>query len=106
MKRIMVVLFLAATLYLQGCLALVSGSLGYQEADSKYTKLYNSYKIEQENANIERQKLGVPAEPVKEYSDWIKEQPLSNNEIKVFKSFGVISDKDAAEIKALRKMEK
>ena len=89
MKKSAAIFLLCATLFMQGCLAFAASQLGYFEAKSKYTKLYDNYKSERVKAN----------EPVEKFNDWIKEQPLKSNEIKVFKNNGVISPEDAKEIK-------
>lgn len=107
MNRIIVILILISIPLLQG-LALVAGSAGYAEAKSRYSKLYGVYKSEIEKANIEKEKNGLPQEQIKEFNEWIKEQPLTANEIKIFKNFRIISPEDARSIKereALKKRE-
>lgn len=95
-RKIAVILLLPAAILLEGCLAFMASQLGYMEAKEKYSKLYDNYKSGQREVN----------QPVKEFNDWIKEQPLNSNEIKVFKYRGVISSQDARDIRERETMEK
>lgn len=79
-------------IFLNGCAAMIASQFGYAEAKNKYSPLYDDYRIEQ----------GQKDEPVQEFNDWIKDQPLTSNEIKVFKIRGVISPEEA---KAIRERE-
>lgn len=106
MKRLTAAMLMCSVLFLQGCAVCAASSLGYMEAKPKYSKLYDAYKLEAENTNIEREKNGEPAEPVKEFKEWLKEQPLKSYEIKVFKNFGVISAQDAKDIKERQALER
>ncbi|MDP2941838.1 MAG: hypothetical protein Q8N85_06290 [Candidatus Omnitrophota bacterium] len=96
-------LLLVTVILLQGCVAFWASQLGYQEARGKYAPLYDGYKLEQEAINLERSKQGLPAEQVLEFKDWLKEQPLNNREIRLFRTFGVISPQEADEMKRQRK---
>lgn len=98
-RRAMLILLLLAVPFMQGCAVTAASALGYWEANSKYTKLYNNYKAEQESSG----------RSVTEYKKWLKEQPLSRRELKIFKMYGTISEKDAKEIvitEELEEMEK
>ncbi len=95
MKKAMLVLILAMAILLQGCVPFMAFQLGYMEAQAKYSKLYDAYKTEQENTN----------QQVLEFNDWLKDQPLTSNEIKVFKYRGVISPEDARDIRERKAME-
>jgi len=97
------ILLAVLVIFLPGCVAFLAGQLGYQEANEKYTRLYDTYKIEKETINIERIKLGLPPEPVEEFKVWLKTQPLNNREIRLFKHFGVLSPQEANEMKQARK---
>lgn len=82
--------------FLQGCMAFLASQAGYQEANSRYSGQYNDYKLEQEKAE----------QPAKAYADWLKEQPLTNNEVKLFRIYGVITPQEAKDIKERQAMEK
>jgi len=99
MKKNTQILILCTVFFLQGCIPFIASQLGYVEAKAKYTKLYDTYKIEQEEINMGREKNGLAPVPVKEYRVWLKEQPLKSNEIKVFKNNGLISAEEAKSIK-------
>ncbi|MBL7151790.1 MAG: hypothetical protein ISS89_04275 [Candidatus Omnitrophica bacterium] len=88
-RRAILILLLLAVPFMQGCAVTAASALGYWEASSKYTKLYNNYKAEQESSGW----------PVTEYKEWLKEQPLSRRELKIFKMYGTISEKEAKEIR-------
>ncbi|MDI6606411.1 MAG: hypothetical protein QME65_04645 [Candidatus Omnitrophota bacterium] len=105
MKKFIIILLLCVAPFLQGCAVFVASQLGYYEAKSKYSKPYNDYRLETELTNAERAAIGLPAQPLKEFGEWIKGQPLTSNEIKVFKMRGVISAEDAQEIKEREAMD-
>lgn len=86
------ILFLSMVIFLNGCAAMIASQFGYVEAKNKYSPLYDDYRAKQDEAG----------EPAKEFNDWIKDQPLTSNEIKVFKIRGVISPEEA---KAIRERE-
>lgn len=106
MKKFIIAPLLCAAFLLQGCAVFVASQLGYYEAKSKYSKPYDDYKLEAESKNAERAENGLPPQPVKEFGEWVKEQPLTSNEIKVFKMRRVISEQDAREIKEREAMKK
>lgn len=99
MKKLMGVLILCLSLLMQGCFAAAAGSVGYIDAQAKYGKLYDTYKLERETINAEMVKNGSQPAPIKNFHDWLIEQPLKHNEIKVFKSFGVITPEEAKEVR-------
>jgi len=80
----------------QGCAVFGASTLGYMEVNSKYTNLYNDYKAKQEEAG----------KPVKEYKEWLKGQPLSRRELKLFKMYGPLSRDEARDIVVKEEMEK
>lgn len=92
MRKNAAILFLSMVIFLNGCAAMIASQFGYAEAKNKYSPLYDDYRAKQDGAG----------EPVKEFNDWIKDQPLTSNEIKVFKIRGVISPEEA---KAIRERE-
>jgi hypothetical protein len=96
---------LCSVLLLQGCLAFAASQLGYMEAKSKYSKLYDVYKSDLEMRNSKDAENGLDPQPILGFKDWLIEQPLRHNEIKVFKNNGVISDEDARLIKERQAME-
>ena len=106
MKKFIIIFFLCAAPFLQGCAVFVASQLGYYEAKSKYSKPYNDYRMETELTNAERATIGLPPQPLKEFGEWIKGQPLTSNEIKVFKMRGVISEQEAKEIKKRKALDK
>jgi hypothetical protein len=105
-RRLIIILLLCAAPFLQGCAVFVASQLGYYEAKSKYSKSYNDYRLETELTNAERANTGLPPQSLKEFGEWLKEQPLTSNEIRVFKIRGVISAEDAKEIKEREAPEK
>lgn len=84
---------------MSGCIAFLASQAGLANAKAKYSKLYESYKEEQEEANSCRLQSGLAVVPVKEYGEWLRDQPLSDNEIKVFRMYGVITSDEARDIK-------
>lgn len=99
MKKILSGSILCLAFCLQGCLVLAASQMGYMEATSKYERLYDKYRLEQDEINLDLQRQGLPLQPVEEYRVWLKQQPLKHYEIKAFRSHGVISAKEAKEIK-------
>ncbi len=105
MRKLMIAGFLCSVLLLQGCLAFAASQLGYMEAKSKYSKLYDAYKTDIEMLNSKNAENGLDPQPIMGFKAWLIEQPLRHNEIKVFKNNGVISDEDARLIKERQVME-
>jgi len=102
------VLVLCMVVFLQGCMAFAASAAGYMDAKIRYDKPYNEYRMQVEEMNKERQTQGLPPEPIKDFNGWFKEQPLTNNQIKILKNFGIITPEEARAIKqreALRKAE-
>ncbi len=95
MKKFIVILFLLAMPLTQGCAVFAASSLGYLEAESKYKKLYADYQEKQESAG----------RPAMEYKEWLKEQPLSRRELKIYKMYGTISEQDAKNIAVEEELE-
>jgi len=95
MKKFIIVLFIIPLL--QGCgAALVAAGVGYaigqgrqgtaklMEAKSKYLERYNTYKIDMEKINLEREKAGLKPQPIQNFEDWLSEQPLTPEEQKLY----------------------
>lgn len=55
------------------------------DAKSKYTGLYNDYKLGMEKINLEREKANLVPQPIMSFEEWINEQPLTPEEAKIFK---------------------
>ena len=81
-------------------MATLAGSVGYQQANAKYSKQYLDYKADCLSLNTANEKKGLPVDSVKEYKEWLKDQPLTINDIKVFHIFGVFSDQETRELKS------
>ncbi|MDP2905245.1 MAG: hypothetical protein Q8O22_02945 [Candidatus Omnitrophota bacterium] len=102
------VLVLCMVVFLQGCMAYAASAAGYMDAKIRYDKPYNEYRMQAEEINKTRQTQGLPPEPIKDFNGWFKEQPLTNNQIKVLKNFGIIKPEEVKAIKereALRRAE-
>jgi len=106
MKRFSIIWLLCTVLLLEGCGVMLLAQAGYYEAKSKYTRLYNDYRSEMEKTNAARAKEGLAPEAVKEFKEWLKDQPLTSSEIKVFKLRLVLSTQEAREIKEREALEK
>lgn len=104
--RVLPLIILLTSFLYSGCMATIACSLGYQQANSKYSKQYVDYKAEALSFNIANEKLGLPEESVKEYKDWLMDQPLTINEVKSFHFFGVFSNEEAKELKNKIRMSK
>ncbi|MGB4520438.1 MAG: hypothetical protein WBI28_00680 [Candidatus Omnitrophota bacterium] len=89
MRKNIAILFLSTVIFLNGCAAIIASQFGYAQAKNKYSPLYDDYRVQQDQTG----------EPAKEFNDWIKDQPLTSNEIKVFKIRGVISSEEAKAIR-------
>ncbi|MFH0763205.1 MAG: hypothetical protein V1925_04890 [Candidatus Omnitrophota bacterium] len=90
MRKFIVIALLAALPLMQGCAVFVASQLGYYEAKSKYSRLYSVYESLQEEEGA----------PVQDYEEWLKEQPLTHNEVKVFVIRGILSKEEAQQIRA------
>lgn len=97
-KFIFPIIFLVILLQ-QGCAATFGATIGYHSANSKYSKQYIDYKADCLSSNEAREKKGLPSESVKEYKEWLKDQPLTMNEVKCFHLAGVFSNEEARELK-------
>lgn len=71
-----------------------SGKAKIMEAKTKYSEQYNTYKLGMENINLEREKAGLQPQPIKDFDEWLDEQPLTADEIKLFKKYKVSTTKD------------
>ncbi len=70
------------------------GKAKIMEAKTKYSEQYNNYKLGMENINLEREKAGLQPQPIKDFDEWLDEQPLTADEIKLFKKYNVLTTKD------------
>ena len=100
-KKGMVVLALVIALpFLSGCaIGVLAAGVGYavgqgrqgtakvMEAKSKYLDRYNTYKIEMEKINLEREKSGLALQPIDEFEVWLQKQPLTPEEMKLFQHY-------------------
>ena len=93
------VLLLCMVVFLQGCMAYAASAAGYIDAKIRYDKPYNEYRMQAEEINKTRQTQGLPPEPIKDLNGWFKEQPLTNNQIKILKNFNIITPEEAKAIK-------
>jgi len=103
-KRLLMVM----TVFLGGCAVGAASIAGYLDMKMKYDKPYNEYRAQAQQANLQRQSQGQATEPVKDFNTWIKDQPLTNNQIKVLSNLSIISGQEAKEIRereALHKAE-
>jgi len=108
MKKWITVVVMCMFVFLEGCAVGAASLAGYMDMKMKYAKPYNEYKAQAEKANQQRQSQGQATEPVKDFNAWIKDQPLTNNQIKVLSNLAIISGPEAKEIRereALRKAE-
>jgi hypothetical protein len=98
MKKILILLFILPML--QGCaLGILAAGVGYavgqgrkgtaaeMEAKSKYTSLYNDYKLGMEKINLEREKSNLQPQPILSFEDWVNQQPLTPEEQKIFRKY-------------------
>jgi len=98
MRKFIAILLLFSMPLLQGCaIGVLAAGVGYavgqgrrgtavqMEAKSKYTGLYNDYKLGMEKINLEREKSNLPTQPIMSFDEWINEQPLSPEEAKIFR---------------------
>lgn len=99
MKRFSMIWLLCAVVLLEGCGAMLLAQAGYYDSKYKYEKLYDNYRLENEMINAERARTGLAPLAAIGFKEWLKDQPLSPSEIKVFKLRGLISPREAKEIK-------
>jgi len=110
MKKYLIVFLLCTLPFTQGCgVALLTAGVGYAigqgrrgkaeilKAKAKYTEAYNQYKIEMEKINLEREKAGLKPKPVMTFEEWLDTQPLSPDEIKLFKKYKALTKKELKE---------
>ena len=112
MKKFVAILLLFAMPLLQGCgIGILAAGVGHavgqgrkgtakiMEAKSKYAEQYNNYKIEMEKINLEREKSGLEIRPIITFEEYLEQQPLSPEEVKLFRKQGVLTAKDIKEQK-------
>jgi hypothetical protein len=97
---------LCAAIFLQGCAVAAASLAGYMDMKSKYAKPYEEYRVKTEEANTLKLAQGEQAEPVKDFNTWIKDQPLTNNQIKVLKNLAIINGEEAKTIKEREELRK
>ena len=98
MKKVLIFLMLMSLSLCQGCaIGILAAGVGYavgqgrrgtaaqMDAKSKYTGLYNDYKLGMENINLEREKAKLVPQPIMSFDEWIDAQPLTPEEAKIFK---------------------
>mgnify|MGYP001191182385 CR=1 FL=1 len=74
-----------------------SGKAKIIEAKSKYTEQYNNYKLGMERINLDREIAQLAPKPVMTFEEWLDTQPLSPDEIKLFKKYKATTTKDLKE---------
>ena len=95
MKRY--ILLIPVLLIIQGCaIGLLAAGVGYavgqgrkgtaaqMDAKTKYTEQYTNYKLGMEKINLEREQAKLQPQPIISFDEWIKDQPLTMEEQKVF----------------------
>jgi len=100
MRRFIILLLVLSVLCLQGCgVALVAAGVGaaigmgragsakVMEAKAKYMERYETYNLGMEEINLEREKAGLEPRPIKEFDAWLDEQPLTPEEVKLFRKY-------------------
>jgi len=60
----------------------------------KYTEKYNNYRIELEKTNLERKKSGLKSVNIPTFEEWLGTQPLTPDEIKLFKKYKASTTED------------
>jgi hypothetical protein len=82
MVRVIISLMIFCGLLItQGCLAIAAGYAGYaissstdeaseKEAYARNIQTYNTYKLEKEKLNLDRQKAGLKAQPIMTFEEW------------------------------------
>ena len=106
-KIILVFMISVSVMFMQGCAVGIlaagvgagigmgrSGKAKIMEAKTKYSEQYNNYKLGMENINLEREKAGLQPQPIKDFDEWLDEQPLTADEIKLFKKYNASITKD------------
>jgi len=110
MKKFVIILVLIP--FLQGCaVGLLAAGIGYGvgqgrkasaqmlEAKGQYVSRYDTFKVEMEKINLEREKAKLTPQPIPTFEEWLNEQPMSASEIKLFQKYKVITAKDLKEQK-------
>lgn len=111
MKKWLMILVLVALIpMLQGCaIALLTAGAGYAigqgrkgsaqvlEAKAKYTEKYNTYRVELEKVNLEREKAGLKPTTIPTFEEWLEIQPLTSSEIKLFQRYKAQNVKELKE---------
>lgn len=80
-KRLISIGLLGSLLLTQGCLAAAVGYTGYavssskeeaaqKDADAKNIQTYNTYKMEMEKMNLDREKAGLKPQPIQTFAEW------------------------------------
>ncbi|MDD5432654.1 MAG: hypothetical protein PHO70_06700 [Candidatus Omnitrophica bacterium] len=103
MRNLTIILLISSVLVFSGCVSFVASSAGYADLKAKYSKQYNGYKASVEAANIEKQNNGEPVEQVKEFKEWVQGQPLTWNDIKILRFFGVINKEESLRLREKQK---
>lgn len=98
MKKLFIMLLLIP--FIQGCaIGLLAGGVGYGvgqgrkgsakliEAKAKYSENYNNYKLGMEKINLEREQSKLSPQPILDFETWLQQQPLTPEEIKMFKYY-------------------
>ena len=71
-----------------------SGSAKIMKAKGEYTEKYNNYRIELEKINLEREKSGLKPVNIPTFEEWLDTQPLTPDEIKLFKKYKASTTED------------
>ncbi len=95
---------------LQGCaVGVLAAGVGYAigqgrqgtakmiEAKNKYVERYNEYKLGMERINLEREKAKLEPKPIQDFDTWLNEQPLTPEEVKMFKAIKAQTPKEIKE---------
>ena len=81
LQGIISLMIICGLLTTQGCLAVAAGYAGYaissstseaaeKEAYAKNIQTYNTYKMDKERLNLDRQKAGLKSQPIMTFEEW------------------------------------
>ena len=100
MRKIIVVLLLLTLPFIQGCgIGILAAGVGAGigigrsgkakiiKTKGEYTEKYNNYRVELEKINLEREKAGLKPTYIPTFDEWLETQPLTADEIKLFKKY-------------------
>lgn len=107
MKKFIMFILLLALPLMQGCAVGIaaagigaaiemgrSGKAKVIKARGEYTEKYNNYRVELEKINLEREKSGLKPVNIPTFDEWLDTQPLTPDEIKLFKKYGATTTKE------------